>query len=110
MIWERYREDYVQQGGKRWVKHSDKDIDKNLMGRDVGQLKFIGPDQEWKKLTINHRPKIQQIRVPQEIIDAGWNGPQSAVEYQGPFRSNGSGAHYYYDRNTGLVFQYAGYW
>jgi|GEM_PF-2552282 len=110
MVWERYREEYVQQGGKRWIKHSNEDVEKNLMGRHVGQLKYIGPGQEHQKRSPKNKPKIKQVRVPQAIIDAGWESLQNATEYQGPIRTNGGSATYYYDRDTGSAYHSVGYW
>lgn len=110
MVWERYREEYVKGGGKRWIKHSNEDVEKNLMGRHVGQLKYIGPGQEHQKRSPKNKPKIKQVRVPQAIIDSGWNTLQSAVEYQGPYRTNGGSATYYYDRDSGYAFHDVGYW
>ncbi len=110
MVWERYREEYVQSGGKRWVKHSDKDVESSLMGRNIGSISYITYGQKQDKKPADTNTKITPIRVPQAIIDSGWDTLQNAVQYQGPIRTNGGISTYYYDRDTGYAFQNVGYW
>jgi hypothetical protein len=110
MVWERYREEYVQSGGKRWIKHSDKDVESSLMGRDIGTINYITLGQKPDKKPADKKIKITSIRVPQAIIDSGWRTLENAMQYQGPIRTNGVSSTYYYDRDTGYAFQNVGYW
>ena len=110
MVWERYREEYIKGGGKRWIKHNDQNIDSNLMGRDVGTLRYITFGQKQDEKTADKNIKITPVRVPQNIIDSGWRTLENAVQYQGPIRTNGGISTYYYDRNTGYAFHDVGYW
>ena len=110
MVWERYREEYVQSGGKRWVKHSDKDVESSLMGRNIGSVLYIAHGQKQDKKPADKNIKITPISVPQAIIDSGWRTLENAVQYQGPIRTNGGSSTYYYDRDTGYAFQNVGYW
>lgn len=110
MVWERYREEYVQKGGKRWVKHSDKDVESSLMGRKIGSLYYITYGQKKDKEPANKNAKITSVRVPQAIIDSGWKPLENAMQYQGPIRTNGGISTYYYDRDTGYAFHDVGYW
>ena len=110
MVWERYREEYVKGGGKKWIKHSDKDAEANLMGRNVDQVKYMEFEEIEEYSPANQKQKIHVVRVPQAIIDAGWQGLQNAQQYQGPIRTNGGTSTYYYDRDSGYAFQDVGYW
>ena len=110
MVWERYREEYIKGGGKRWIKHSDQNIDSNLMGRDVGTLRYITFGQKQDEKTADKNVKITPVRVPQNIIDSGWRTLENVIQYQGPIRTNGGISTYYYDRNTGYAFHDVGYW
>ena len=110
MVWERYREEYVKGGGKRWVKHSDQDVEKSLMGRDIGTLRYITFGQKQDEKPADKNVKITPIRVPQAIIDYGWRTLENVVQYQGPIRTNGGISTYYYDRDTGHAFHDVGYW
>ena len=110
MVWERYREEYVQKGGKRWVKHSDKDVESSLMGRNVGSVRYITYGQKQDKKPADNNVKITPIRVPKTIIDSGWRTLENAMQYQGPIRTNGGISTYYYDRDTGYAFHDVGYW
>ena len=110
MVWERYREEYVKGGGKRWVKHSDKDVESSLMGRNIGSISYITHGQKQDKKPADKNIKITPIIVPQAIIDSGWDTLQNAVQYQGPIRTNGGISTYYYDRDIGYAFHKVGYW
>ena len=113
MVWERYREEYVKLGGKRWIKHSDTDVEGSLMGREAGTLQYIGPDdlgEPWNRNYIVDGVKIRQVRVPQAVIDSGWKTLGNVMEYQGPIRTNGGSSAYYYDRDSGYAFHDVGYW
>ncbi|MGB2402876.1 MAG: hypothetical protein ACPIA7_05645 [Akkermansiaceae bacterium] len=110
MVWERYREEYVQKGGKRWIKHSDKDVESSLMGRKIGSLHYITYGQKEDKEPANKNAKITSVRVSQAIIDSGWKPLENAMQYQGPIRTNGGISTYYYDRDTGYAFHDVGYW
>ena len=109
MVWERYREEYVQSGGKRWIKHSDKDVESSLMGRDIGTINYITLGQKPDKKPADKKIKITSIRVPQAIIDSGWRTLENAMQYQGPIRTNGVSSTYHYDRDTGYAFHDVGY-
>ena len=110
MVWERYRAEYVKGGGKRWIKHSDKDVESSLMGRNIGSVRYMTYGQKHDKKPADTNTKITPISVPQAIIDSGWDTLQNAVQYQGPIRTNGGSSTYYYDRDTGYAFQNVGYW
>ena len=110
MVWERYREEYVKGGGKRWIKHSDKDVEKSLMGRNIGSVRYITYGQKQDKKTADKNIKITSIRVPQAIIDSGWRTLENTTRYQGPIRTNGGISTYYYDRDSGYAFHDVGYW
>ena len=109
MVWERYREEYVKGGGKSWIKHSDKDVESSLMGRNIGSISYITHGQKQDKKPADKNIKITPISVPQAIIDSGWRTLENAVQYQGPIRTNGGSSTYYYDRDTGYAFHDVGY-
>ena len=109
MVWERYREEYVQSGGKRWIKHSNEDVESSLMGRDIGTINYTTHGQKQNKKPADKKIKITSIRVPQAIIDSGWRTLENAMQYQGPIRTNGGISTYYYDRDTGYAFHDVGY-
>ncbi|MDG1358304.1 MAG: hypothetical protein P8P36_08940 [Akkermansiaceae bacterium] len=114
MVWERYRKEYVEQGGKRWIKHSNQDVESSLMGREVGSLHYIhiSHDQTGKpqiKKSIDDVAKIKQIAVPKAIIGSGWKTLGNVIEYQGPLRANGGSSTYYHDPSAGYTFHVVGY-
>lgn len=40
----------------------------------------------------------------------GWTLPEKTIRYYSPVGDNGAGSTYYFDQQTGTVFQHAGYW
>ena len=91
-VWERYRKDRAAEP-KRWVDYSEEEITEALKGSPLGR----------------YEPVVQSAEM---IFDKPivWESLENATSYDGPRRSSAAGATYYLDRESGIVFQEAGYW
>lgn len=91
-VWERYRKDRAAEP-KRWVDHSEEEITEALKGSPYGR----------------YEPVVQSAEM---IFDKTivWEPLDNATSYDGPRRSSAAGATYYFDRESGIAFQEAGYW
>jgi len=91
-VWKRYREDRAAEP-KRWVDYSEEEITEALKGSPLGR----------------YEPVVQsaEILFDKPIV---WESLEDATSYHGPRRSSAAGATYYFDRESGIVFQDAGYW
>ena len=91
-VWKRYREDRAAEP-KRWVDYSEEEITEALKGSPFGR----------------YEPVVQSAEM---IFDKPivWEPLDNATSYDGPRRSSAAGATYYFDRESGIAFQEAGYW
>ena len=91
-VWERYRKERAAEP-KRWVDYSKDSITAALKGSPVGR----------------YEPRVRSTEI---IFDKPivWEPLENATSYEGPRRRSAAGATYYFDRETGIACQNAGYW
>jgi hypothetical protein len=91
-VWERYRKERAAEP-KRWVDYSEESITAALKGSPVGR----------------YEPRVRSTEI---IFDKPivWEPLENATSYEGPRRRSAAGATYYFDRETGIACQDAGYW
>ena len=91
-VWERYRKERAAEP-KRWVDYSEESITAALKGSPVGR----------------YEPRVRSTEI---IFDKPivWEPLENATSYEGPRRRSAAGAVYYFDRETGIACQDAGYW
>lgn len=91
-VWERYGEEFAARP-KSWERYSKEKITAARKGSPVGR----------------YEPRVRSTEI---IFDKPivWEPLENATRYEGPRKRSAAGATYYFDRETGIACQDAGYW